>query len=170
MEATQPMSYRQHGRSVGGFTLVEVLIAIVILSIAAVGTMNVIDRVLQQNDRRRSAEVARRIAANEVERARSAGAWNVPLTGSTVRVDYSGAPATGGEYRVYVDRNLFCDAPSDRPNDAGTAPPPCPGPYARITVRVDHLQHGTWRTRASRVLDESGALAESGTWSLAGTP
>lgn len=153
-----------------GFTLVEVIVSVVLLSIGAAGLIQFLNQVQQQNDRRRTSENALRIAWNEVERVLSAGAWNVPITGTVTRVDAAGTPASTGEFRVYVDRNLYCDALSDRINDSGAIAVPCRGAFARITVRVDHLLAGTWRTRALHVFEASGNAPASGSWTLAGTP
>lgn len=160
----------RRSRGARGFTLVEVLVAVVVLAIGAAGLIQLFAQAQQQNDRRRSSEVARRLAENEVQRARSAGPWNVPAVGTATRVDQNGTPDSIGEYRVYVDRDLLCDASSARPNDAGAPPPPCPGAFARIMVRVDHLRAGAWSTRAGYVLIESGSDPASGSWTLAGTP
>ncbi len=157
-------------RSRSGFTLVEVLVAIVLLAIAAAGLIQLLAQAQQQNDRRRSSEVARRLAENEVERARGAGPWNVPAVGTPTRVDPNGTPDPNGEYRVHVERDLACDSRSARLNDAGGPPPPCAGAFARITVRIDHFRAGAWSTRAERVLHESGNTPASGSWTLAGTP
>jgi len=154
----------------GGFTLVEVLVALVVLSIGAAGLIQLLGQAQQQNDRRRSSETALRIAENEVQRARGAGPWNVTAAGTMMRVDQNGAPAPNGEYRVYVDRDLACDSRSERLDDAGAAPEPCRGAFARITVRVDHLQGAAWRTRVQRTLLESGEDPAAGTWSLASVP
>jgi prepilin-type N-terminal cleavage/methylation domain-containing protein len=153
-----------------GFTLVEVLIAVVVLAIAAAGLIQLLAQAQQQNDRRRGSEVARRIGENEVQRARAAGAWNVPVAGAPARVDADGTPDPNGEYRVTVGRDLVCDAPSARPNDTGGPAPPCAGALARITVRVERFRDGGWSTRLLRVLHESGNEPASGSWSLAGTP
>lgn len=162
---------KRHGAlGVRGFTLVEVLVAVVVLAIGATGLIQLLAQAQQQNDRRRSSEVARRIAENEVQRARSAGPWNVPAAGTRTRVDQNGTPDPVGEYRVYVDRDLFCDARSARLNDSGGLPPPCAGAFARILVRVEHLQAGTWTIRAGQVLHESGNAPQTGSWNLAGTP
>ena len=169
MDAGGPVSACA-SRSRRGFTLVEVLVAVVVLAIGAAGLIQLFAQAQQQNDRRRSSEVARRLAENEVQRARSAGPWNVPAVGTPTRVDQNGTPDLAGEYRVYVDRDLLCDASSSRPNDAGGPPPPCAGAFARITVRVDHFRAGAWSTRVQRVLYESGSDPASGSWTLAGTP
>lgn len=169
MDGGGPVSARTL-RSRSGFTLVEVLVAIVVLAIGAAGLIQLLAQAQQQNDRRRSSEVARRLAENEVQRARGAGPWNVPAVGTWARVDQNGTPDLAGEYRVYVDRDLFCDPSSSRVNDAGGPPPPCAGAFARITVRVDHFRAGAWSTRAERVLHESGEAPASGSWTLAGTP
>lgn len=161
---------RRRVRGARGFTLVEVLVAVVVLSICAAGLIQLFAQAQQQNDRRRSSEVARRLAENEVQRARSAGPWNVPAVGTATRVDQNGTPDLAGEYRVYVDRDLLCDGRSSQPNDTGGPAPPCAGAFARITVRVDHFRAGAWSTRVSQVLYESGSDPESGSWTLAGTP
>ena len=161
---------RRRVRGARGFTLVEVLVAVVVLAIGAAGLLQLFAQAQQQNDRRRSSEVARRLAENEVQRARSAGPWNVPAVGTPTRVDQNGIPDLAGEYRVYVDRDLLCDSRSSRPNDAGGPPPPCAGAFARITVRVDHFRAGAWSTRASHILYESGSDPATGSWTLAGTP
>ena len=153
-----------------GFTLVEVLVSLVLLSIGAAGLIGFLNQVQQQNDRRRNAEIALRIGWNEVERVRGAGAWNVPSTGTLTRIDASGAPAPFGEFLVYVYRNVYCDPLSERTNDSGTVLQPCPGAFARITVRVDHLQAGAWRTRVLHVFEDSGNAPATGSWNLAGTP
>lgn len=162
---------KRHGAlGARGFTLVEVLVAVVVLAIGAAGLIQLLAQAQQQNDRRRSSEVARRIAENEVQRARSAGPWNVPAVGARTRVDQNGTPDPGGEYRVYVDRDLSCDARSARLNDSGGPPPPCAGAFARILVRVEHLRAGAWSIRAERTLRESGNAPQTGSWNLAGTP
>jgi type II secretion system protein I len=153
-----------------GFTLVEVLVAVVILAIAAAGLIQLLAQTQQQNDRRRGSEAARRIADNEVARARSAGPWNVPATPTTTRVDRNGTPDPAGAYRVTVQRDVVCDAPSARPNDTGDAVTACAGALARITVRVEHLRGDSWSTRAERTLYECGDEPASGSWTLAGTP
>ena len=112
-------------RGPGGFTLVEVLVAVVILAIGAAGLIQLLAQAQQQNDRRRGAEVARRIAENEVARARSAGPWNVPATAVSARVDPNGTPDPAGAYRVTVQRDVVCDGPSARPNDTGGAAAAC---------------------------------------------
>jgi prepilin-type N-terminal cleavage/methylation domain-containing protein len=169
VDAGGPVSTRAAGPR-GGFTLVEVLVAVVVLAIGAAGLIQLLSQAQQQNDRRRSSEVARRIAENEVQRARGAGAWNVPAVGAPTRVDQNGTPDVDGEYRVYVDRDLFCDPSSTRLNDTGGPPPPCAGAFAQITVRVEHFRAGAWSTRANQVLLESGTSPASGSWTLAGTP
>lgn len=169
MDARRPVK-RRRVRGARGFTLVEVLVAVVVLAIAAAGLMQLFAQAQQQNDRRRSSEVARRLAANEVQRARSAGPWHVPAVGTPTRVDQNGTPDLAGEYRVYVDRDLLCDRPSWQPNDAGGPPPPCAGAFARIIVRVDHFRAGAWSTRVRHVLYESGSDPSSGSWTPAGTP
>jgi prepilin-type N-terminal cleavage/methylation domain-containing protein len=169
VEGGRPVSARAvRGRH--GFTLVEVMVAVVVLAIGAAGLIQLLAQAQQQNDRRRSSEVTRRIAANEVERVRAAGPWNVPAAGTPERVDPNGTRDASGEYRVYVDRDLFCDARSSRLNDTGAPPPPCPGALARITVRVEHLRAGAWSLRASHVLHERGDAPASGAWTLAGSP
>lgn len=169
MDARRPVK-RGGARGARGFTLVEVLVAVVVLSIGAAGLIQLFAQAQQQNDRRRSSEVARRLAENEVQGARSAGPWDVPAAGTWARVDQNGTPDPAGEYRVLVDRDLLCDASSSRPNDAGGPPPPCAGALAGITVRVDHFRGGAWSTRVSQVLLESGSTPASGSWTLAGTP
>jgi prepilin-type N-terminal cleavage/methylation domain-containing protein len=169
MDAGGPVTGRARGRR-GGFTLVEVLVAVVVLAIGAAGLIQLLSLAQQQNDRRRSTEVARRLAENEVQRARGAGPWNVPADGTTARVDRNGTPDPNGPFRVRVHRDLVCDPASARPDDTGGGSPPCPGALARITVRVEHLRAGAWSTRMQRVLHESGSAPASGTWNLAGTP
>ena len=156
-------------RSRCGFTLVEVLVAVVVLAIGAAGLIQLLAQAQQQNHRRRGSEAARRIAENEVQRARSAGPWAVSGGGTTARVNQYGAPDPEGDFRVYVDRDLVCDSRADQPNDTGSVTPPCPGALAQITVRVDHLREGVWITRVERVLQESGSNPATGTWTLAGT-
>ena len=169
MDAGGPVSARALG-SRRGFTLVEVLVAMVVLAIGAAGLIQLFSQAQQQNDRRRSSEVARRIAENEVQRARAAGPWNVPAGGTWARVDQNGTPDPAGEYRVYVDRDLFCDPSAARVNDTGGPPPPCAGAFAQVTVRVEHFRAGTWSTRVQRILREAGDAPASGSWTLAGTP
>lgn len=153
-----------------GFTLVEVLIALVVLGIGAAGLIQLLGLAQQQNDRRRSSEVALRIAENEVQRARSAGAWNVPASGTATRVDQNGAADPAGEYRVLVDRDLYCDSRSERLDDSGAGASPCPGAFATVTVQVEHFRNGGWEVRVERTLQESGDNPAAGSWSLAGTP
>lgn len=156
-------------RSRRGFTLVEVLVAVVVLAIGAAGLIQLLAQGQQQNHRRRSSEAARRIAENEVQRARSAGAWAVDAGGTTARVNQYGAPDADGEFRVYVDRDLVCDSRAEQPDDSGSGPPPCAGALARISVRVDHLREGEWTTRIDRMFLESGASPATGKWSPAGS-
>lgn len=152
-----------------GFTLVEVLVAIVVLTIGAAGLIQLLAQGQQQNHRRRASEAARRIAENEVQRARSAGPWTIPDAGATARVNQYGGPDPAGDFRVFVDRDLVCDSRAARPDDSGAGAPACPGAIARVTVRVDHLRDGAWLTRAVRTLHESGSAAATGSWTPAGS-
>lgn len=152
-----------------GFTLVEILVAIVVLAIGATGLIQLLAQAQQQNHRRRASEAARRIAENEVQRARSSGSWAIPMGGTTARVNQYGGPDPNGEYRIFVDREMVCDSQADVPDDTGVGAPACPGAMARITVRVDHLRVGTWNTRAARTLHESGTAPATGSWTPAGS-
>lgn len=162
---------RGRARSRAGFTLAEVLVALVVLGVGAAGLIQLLGQAQRQNSRRRASEAALRIAENEVQRVRSAGPWSVPAAGAAARVDGSGAPDPAGAYRVQVGRSLSCDAASARLDDrsAGTSPP-CPGALARVAVRVEHLRGGAWTVLAERTIATGGEGAAGGSWSLAGAP
>lgn len=157
-------------RGTPGFTLIEVLVAVVVLAIGAAGLVQLIAQGQQRNARRRAAEDALRIMDNEVQRVRSAGGWNVPAATVTTRVDQSGLPDPAGPYRVRVGRAVACDAAGTRPNDSGGPPEPCGGAHAAVLLGVEHLSAGTWALRAERQVRTTARAAGSGSWSPAGTP
>lgn len=157
-------------RGTRGFTLVEVLVAVVVLAIGAAGLVQFIAQGQQRNARRRAAEDAVRIMDNEVQRVRSAGGWNVPAATVTTRVDRSGLPDPAGTYRVRVGRTVACDAEGARPNDSGGPPEPCPGAHPAVLLHVEHLSAGTWTLRAERQVRATAREVGSGSWSPAGTP
>ncbi|MBB4635987.1 prepilin-type N-terminal cleavage/methylation domain-containing protein [Longimicrobium terrae] len=153
-----------------GFTLVEVMVAVVILGIAAAGLMGLLDQAQQQNARRRSSGIAGRIAESEVERARIAGLRNVPASAPPARVAADGRAATEGEYRVSVVRETVCDGAAATPDDAGGPSASCGGARARVRVTVEHRRGAGWSTRAVRVVEEAGDLPAAGAWSPVGAP
>jgi len=154
-----------------GFTLVEVMVALVVLGIGAAGVMQLMAQGAQQNGRRRMKEAALRIAANEIQRARSSSIWSIPAVANATRVDETGSPDPTGPYRVSVVRTILCDPAATRPDDRGTgATGRCDGAIARIDVRVEHLEDGLWTPRAERTLIEAGEDPGTGTWTPAATP
>jgi prepilin-type N-terminal cleavage/methylation domain-containing protein len=153
-----------------GFTLVEVMVALVVLAIGAAGIIQLLGQSQQQNTRRRASETSQRIADAEVEAARAGGVWNVPSPGTATRLADDGTPDPTGPYRVFVERQVLCDAASARPADDGVAASGCAGALAQVAVTVEHLDAGTWTTRASRVIVDAGARPATGRWSPAGTP
>jgi type II secretion system protein I len=158
-------------RGRGGFTLVEVMVALVVLAIGAAGVIQLMGQGQQQNGRRRMKEAALRIAANEIQRARSSGIWSIPAVAAPTRVDATGAPDAAGPYRVSVVRTTQCDPAAARPDDPGTAGTGrCDGAIARIDVTVEYLEAAVWTTRAQRTLIEAGENPGTGTWTPAATP
>jgi len=166
MASREPMIH-VHRRPTG-FTLVEVLVALVVLTIGAAGLIQLLAQAQQQHQRRRTSEEARRIAQNEVQLVRSAGAWSIPEEGSTRRVNPYGAPDPDGSFRVTVGGETECDPLAARPDDPGAGETACAGAFARITIRVDHLRDGTWVTRAQRTFYQSGGGPTVGSSSSGG--
>jgi prepilin-type N-terminal cleavage/methylation domain-containing protein len=166
MASREPVIHVQ--KRARGFTLVEVLVALVVLTVGVAGLIQLLSQAQQQHQRRRASEEARRIAQNEVQRARSAGAWSIPQEGSTSRVNAYGAPDADGPFQVVVGHDVECDPHAGRPDDSGAEILTCPGAHARITIRVEHLRDGDWITRAQRTLHQSYNGPAVGSWNPAG--
>lgn len=151
-----------------GFTLIEVLMSLAILSIAGIGLVGMLSESGQQNYRRLAAVDALRLARNEAQRALTAPAV-VPGVGSTYRMNADGTPNTAGVYRARVQAQLWCDALSSAPDDRGGAPAPACRNHTRILVNVDFLEGGTtWRTLATYQAFAPANEPQASTWSPAG--
>lgn len=154
-----------------GFTLVEVLVAVVILTIAGLGVVDLMTQGQGQQARRRASEAALQIARNEIERVQIAGAWNAPTSGTVwSAVDETGTPAAAGPFYVRVFRLTDCDPAAPAIDDSGAGGAPCVGAIPSIQVNVWHVREGATRLLVTRSVRDTGSQPANGTWSLAGTP
>lgn len=103
----------RHIRDRRGMTVVEVLISLVVLSIATVGLMQMLTASTYNTIDRQAYGAAQQILSNEVERLRIAGPWP-PLAALPVtqNLNAHGRPTTGAEPTVYtltVNRVFQCN-------------------------------------------------------------
>lgn len=127
-----------------GFTLIEVLLAMVLFAVGAVALSSHTSAARKQDKDREVRLMAHRIAHNEVEHARSADPWTASAS-STLLFDRTGAPttATGPTpwvYRATVTRAVSCTG-GTMVQDNALAPTPTGGcaatrPTHQFAVRV----------------------------------
>lgn len=134
-----------------GFTLVEVMVALVLLAVGAAGLIELLGEGQRLSAGRRSNEAASRIAETELRSTLVAGAASVPPAGTSELLSEDGTPDPSGPFRVLVQREVTCDPPSALPDDSGSgATPPCTGALTHIVAQVEHLEGAGWTLRASR--------------------
>lgn len=118
-------------RGARGFTLYEMVVAILLLGIAlhpVVGTLSSTTRISTDRQARLDAE---RIVANEVALLAAADPETVPPV-REYRADRSGRMRSDGTFRVQVRRSVRCAAESTAPLPAGG----CPGGAALADYEV----------------------------------
>lgn len=158
---------RSHPRH--GFTLVEVMVALVVLTIAGIGVMDLLARGQSQNHRRRSVEAALHIARNEVERVQAGDPRLVPTSAAWTHTDETGTPAAEGTFRVRVSRTTACDAVAAVIDDSGSgAAPPCAGAIPQVEIAVEHAREGAWTRLVTRTVRDAAIQPSSGSWAHAG--
>lgn len=97
-----------------GMTVVEVMISLVVLSVATVGLMQMLSASSYNSIDRRSYEMAQHIMANEVERLRVTGPWPMSADATpsiTLQLDEHGKRLTSGtgKYQLYLARETQCN-------------------------------------------------------------
>jgi prepilin-type N-terminal cleavage/methylation domain-containing protein len=155
-----------------GFTLMEVVGALAVLSIAGLGLLTML-RENERNTRERTQEfTAEQIVRNEIERLRIAGPWGGPVT-TSFTVDHTGARTPTGNYTVAITRVGTCNGGVFHRDTGyeGASPAGCPAlrPTAVYTVQARFRVHGQTRS-VVRTLSLGSSETTSSTWNSATAP
>lgn len=157
-------------RNERGFTLVETMVALVVLAIGGWGVMSMLAEDGYGRAAREAHLAAERIARNEVERLEVAGAWSGPAAGASERVDERGVADPEGDYVVTIAAARTCNGGEWQPDrdPAATSPGGCPAERSsvRYTVTVAYPAGAAART-LTREVWLAGTEPASGSWSFA---
>jgi prepilin-type N-terminal cleavage/methylation domain-containing protein len=125
-----------------GFTIIEVLIAIVVLTVALVSMAELMAITLRLQQLGRNQTAAIRVAQDKIDELMSQNFANPQLSvGGSLTADVANhfdAPAPAGGGNAIYRRRWFVEAMDfgDQGNDGGVMTPVAAGSTRRITVRV----------------------------------
>lgn len=151
-----------------GLTLVEVIVAMMVFSIVAVGVAYTLTNILTLNMDARSRVVAANIAAEEIDKARSMeDVFKVVGTGhgdgnAPDDVPSSTVPVGGINYYVYLDARWVTDGDTTSQCGAAAATGNAALKYKRINVTVtwDGMRPGTALVRSDTVISPNSRINE----------
>lgn len=120
-----------------GFSLVEVTIAILLLSAIGAGIARVLAESVRTSRTERYRATATRLAASTIERLKAAGPAAYTTAADTFRVRGDGVRDENGIYQIEISTELTCDAGLN-PESAVTGPLNFPGDCDEMRPRIGY--------------------------------